>query len=73
VKKKSKLSLNRETIRLLDSGLEYAAGGVSLVTCPPTVTCDDSGCPHCTTDPNSLACGTSDIYCGTGSACTVGC
>jgi len=37
--KKTKIALNRETVRLLDSSsLTKAAGGITT-TCPPTVSC----------------------------------
>jgi hypothetical protein len=82
-KKNRKLRLNRETIRFLDSGLEQAAGGVTIYctnvtacgsACPacPSVKCEGSGTSGnpfgCTPYTNDPCTG----QCGTGGACTAG-
>ena len=61
-KKSRKLSLNRETVRILEGGLEGAAGGFSKY-CTESVTDCGSGCPNC----DSTRCGG-----GSGGFCTAG-
>lgn len=71
MKKNRKLRLNRETIRFLDSGLERAAGGVTLQcateeVCSSTPDCDTNMCGgggtgNCNTVAQcSIYCNTSD-------------
>ncbi len=82
-KKKLKLSLNRETIRGLDQGVEMAAGAATAgPVCQSQATNCMSNCPGCdtvkcggggnNTFTNFAGCSNYPI-CATGGACSLGC